>query len=336
MDSLDLDILHYHSVALAPSTLHSYHVALRSYQLFCHHAGVRSFPLDEGILQRFVASHANRLSFVIRHYKSLFEWSSVFFTYATLTSPVRISSMVRLFYLLRAIRRVQGANFRRPQRNPITVQHLHLICHRLQFLQYNNFQRLALWSAATTAFFGLLRCSEYTCQFPTSFNPSTDLRYSNVTISSNLTIMIIRIRASKTDPFRLGCNIRVGATGDRCCPVRAMSRYLSVHPMPMGPLFIFSSHRFITRIDIVNMLGRCLPGVPNINTHSFRIGGASAAASAGITDSTIQILGRWSSDAYRRYLRLSNASVMDLSIRMNEVFHTTRFWSQDSLSSYTN
>ena len=63
---------------------------------------------------------------------------------------------------------------------------------------------------------------------------------------------------------------------------------------------------YLVRADIVTCLRRCFPGARNINTHSFRIGGASAAASAGIPDSQTQILGRWSSDAYRRYLRLSD------------------------------
>ena len=46
------------------------------------------------------------------------------------------------------------------------------------------------------------------------------------------------------------------------------------------------------------------------SSHSFRIGAATTAASAGIPDRTIRTLGRWSSDCYRRYIRLSlNASM---------------------------
>jgi len=39
------------------------------------------------------------------------------------------------------------------------------------------------------------------------------------------------------------------------------------------------------------------------NTHSFRIGGATSAAEADVSQATIQQLGRWRSQAYRCYIR---------------------------------
>lgn len=47
-------------------------------------------------------------------------------------------------------------------------------------------------------------------------------------------------------------------------------------------------------------------GLPwdNFAGHSFRIGAATAAAKAGIEDSVIQSLGRWSSAAFLTYIRI--------------------------------
>ncbi|KAK6195007.1 hypothetical protein SNE40_000528 [Patella caerulea] len=43
-----------------------------------------------------------------------------------------------------------------------------------------------------------------------------------------------------------------------------------------------------------------------LTTHSFRIGGASLAAHNGLSDSQIRQLGRWRSDAFRKYIRPSS------------------------------
>ena len=58
------------------------------------------------------------------------------------------------------------------------------------------------------------------------------------------------------------------------------------------------------------------------------------AASVGIPDSTIQILGRWSSDAYRRYLRLSDNMIMLMSRSLASGCHVRRIWDTDLFRSF--
>ena len=237
-----------------------------------------------------------------------------------------IASMLQLFYLLRGICRSQGHSFTRPRRMPITSVQLRIIHYRLQFLRYSQFECLMFRTASSLAFFGLLRSSEYTCSHRSSFNPQYTLLVSDISFNQLYTIMFIHIRASKTDPFRSGCTIRVAAINDLLCPVRLMTRYLSVHPIHHGPLFVLSDGQFLIRQDMVLLLRRCLPGVSNVNTHSFRIGGASTAASVGISDSHIQILGRWSSDAYKRYLHISDKLVQQLCQALVMPSTHTRVW----------
>jgi len=42
----------------------------------------------------------------------------------------------------------------------------------------------------------------------------------------------------------------------------------------------------------------------HFRSHSFRIGGATEAKRLGVDDETIKKWGRWTSDAYLKYLRL--------------------------------
>ena len=46
--------------------------------------------------------------------------------------------------------------------------------------------------------------------------------------------------------------------------------------------------------------------------HSFRIGAATSAAQAGIQDSIIQALGRWSSGAFLVYVRTQRSQLASI------------------------
>ena len=50
---------------------------------------------------------------------------------------------------------------------------------------------------------------------------------------------------------------------------------------------------------------------PDYTSHSFRIGGATAAAEAGVAPNIIQKLGRWKSDCFRIYIRPSQEVLVD-------------------------
>ena len=173
-----------------------------------------------------------------------------------------------------------------------------------------------MFKAATSlAFFALLRSSEYVCRFRTRYDSRFCLSREDIWFNRSFSIMFVRIKASKTDPFRAGCIVRVARLpGNNCCPIELMLDYLTLRTSVQGPLFVLSLEPLhnLMRQDVTLLLNRCLPEVANVNTHSLRIGGASAAAAAGIADSQIMILGRWSSNAYQRYLFLSDSAVKTL------------------------
>lgn len=312
-------------MSVAPSTWSTYQSGVNSYQTFCAQIFTQMFPLTEINLQRYVVASARRLSYkTLKVYLAGVQYQSFLQGF-----DQTMLSMPRLHYTLRGIRREQGNRFARPRRIPVTVAQLHTILHRIQFLRFTDVQKKMFLAAASLAFFGMLRSSEYTCTTQTSFHNNSDLAVHDVWFSNNHQVMFIRIKASKTDPFRAGCVIRVGATGTSVCPIALMDQYLSVRPVGPGPLFWHSHQRYLTRNDMVVLLRSVFPTLSNVNTHSFRIGGASSAASAGISDSNIQILGRWTSDAYRRYLHFSDLTVAGFTRNMAHS-SLVRTWDPDN------
>ena len=114
--------------------------------------------------------------------------------------------------------------------------------------------------------------------------------------------MSVRIKISKTDPFRSSQTIVIGRTDQKVCPVLAMTNYLSYRGTTLGPLFQYLSGAPLTKAGLTSETRQLLsmsgfqpfqyPG------HSYRIGAATTWASVGLPPWLIKTLGRWSSDCY--------------------------------------
>lgn len=94
------------------------------------------------------------------------------------------------------------------------------------------------------------------------------------------------------------------------CPVKFLLNYLKLRGDTPGPLFRFvdfspvSRAYFSSKLSIV--LKSCSLDPSRYKGHSFRIGAASHAASKGMSDAQIRILGRWKTNAFRNYIRVQS------------------------------
>ena len=52
------------------------------------------------------------------------------------------------------------------------------------------------------------------------------------------------------------------------------------------------------------------------SAHSFSIGAATMAAAKGVADLTIQSLGRWKSDSFKRYIRMPHSQLVSISAQL--------------------
>lgn len=87
-----------------------------------------------------------------------------------------------------------------------------------------------------------------------------------------------------------------------------MLDYLQHRHKQSGQLFCLSEGQIFYRSYFDTILHRCLAkcGLDSsmYKGHSFRIGAASLAAEKGLSDSQIRLLGRWNSNAFKKYIRV--------------------------------
>ena len=232
-----------------------------------------------------------------------------------LNFPLHIHNMHRLQKVLTGIKRLAPSTKR--DRFPITTQILTTIHNYLHPALSTNLDHIMLWAAFTLAFFGFLRASEFTCNG--AFNPEVHLTSQDITFHPDMqspSLMRVKIKQSKTDPFRQGCTLTIAKSTSPICSVMAMKDYiLQTQPPANRPLFTFSrSGSWLTRSSLTkelrSILEQCGFSSTNFYSHSFRIGAATSAASAGIPSWLIKVLGRWSSDCYELYIKTPQSTIL--------------------------
>ena len=88
-----------------------------------------------------------------------------------------------------------------------------------------------------------MRAGEIIVPSQDAYDPTAHLSFKDIAVDApaNPTVMEVRIKASKTDPFRKGVNLYIGRTNNDLCPIAAMMAYLAIRGDSEGPLFRFRS-----------------------------------------------------------------------------------------------
>ena len=167
-----------------------------------------------------------------------------------------------------------------------------------------DYQCIMLYAVCCTAFFGLLCVSEFTVPSLHRYDPDIHLSLADVTLDNRRASEIVQlhIKQLKTDPFRNGVDIYLRRKHHNVCLVEAILQYLTIRGKQPGPLFILADNTMLTRAIFTSALKSILSKLDLnaylYNTHSFWIGGATAANKAGVSKLHIRALSRWQSDAY--------------------------------------
>ena len=309
----------YQQQAYAKTTYSSYQSGIRCYLNFLAMSGRMSTHTSstsdiESTLIHFVTHCASNLQVCHTTIKCYLAGVRYYFISNGLRNPFNDATQpLHLLELtLKGIRRSQTSHISRT-RLPVTTPVLHSICSILDTGFHSPYLDALLKAACTLAFFGFLRCSEFTTRTK-SFDATVHLCLTDIVFHCHHglpTEFHLHLKESKTDPFRQGTTILISAVQGIICPVRAMSRYLTARrPLdtdPFSPLFLLPlSHQALDRHTFITHFRQVLDHTAYdaslYSGHSFRSGGATTSSAARVPDHLIQTLGRWSSQAYRLYI----------------------------------
>lgn len=306
---------------LAPLTRKTYKSRVRIYVNFCRERSLKPFPAAEEVLVLFVAfkalekcSHSTVKSYL----------SAIASTHYDSGLKFDLSSFSCLSRVLRGLKRVYGVAS--DTRLPITVDLLQTMLALIP--SQSNLSHCTIRAAFAIAVFGLLRCGEFAVT--AGMDPLKLLRIGNVKLTE--ITGSLKLLTSKTDVFRKGVSIVIPCICDDVdrpsvgCPFHELNimircrREKSLSLSPASPLFLLKNGTPLSR-SVVNQYLLFLCKTLGLDSsrytgHSFRKGGAQTLANAGAPDYVVQMLGRWSSSSYLRYIKTSQSELLQYSLIM--------------------
>ena len=193
----------YFQNGLAVSTRKAYNSAKKRYHEFCASKGLVPLPSSEQQLCLFVSILAsqNICHSIIKSYLAAVRHLHI----AEGFGDPLICDMARLEQVLKGVKSVQSKEqLRRTARLPVTPE----LLAKLRGIWVSQPDGSMLWAAASLCFFGFLRSGEITVPSDSTFDEGAHLSFKDVAVDSfqEPRLLKVRIKASKTDPFRLGAD----------------------------------------------------------------------------------------------------------------------------------
>ena len=310
VSTLDEAVQYFCTKGIAQSTHRTYQSALRKFHDFCStYAIISPFPVSEAILCYFSTYLANqKLSpQTVKTYLAGIHHMQVTLG---LPEPKAYSSLPRLRLVQAGIQRTHAKRVSTVSRVRLPITPAILLKMKEKWSgEAANPDIVMLWAASSLCFFGFFRSGEITVRSQKTFDPRIHLSWGDVTIDNTRdpSMLRVKLKQSKTDQLGKGVDVYVGKTGCPLCPIAAVTAYMSIRGSTEGPFFQFRSGQPLTKSKFTQEIRAVLEavGLPykSFAGHSFRIGAATTAAKAGIEDSVIKMLDRWSSSAFLVYVR---------------------------------
>ena len=295
------------SNSLSENTSTSYRHAFRLYDDFiCSNPvvakGSVSLPPSVQNLSMFIAYCFNKglASATVISYMSALSFIFKLGNYPDVPQHFIIRKMLQGFKKLRSTS---------DSRLPITPSILNDLVNSLSHTVSVHFHRILFKAMYLLAFHAFLRIGELTSS---GTSKHFLLREHVIVEKDGIQIVFHHFKHSTGQPVRLLISVQENI---HLCPVTALSEYLSLrqHGKQDEPLFSFMNGSPISRSFFNSNLQRSLGwaglSLSAYKSHSFRIGAATTAALKGYSEADIQYMGRWKSDAFKKYIRIPSLRI---------------------------
>jgi hypothetical protein len=221
------------------------------------------------------------------------------------------------------IRGAENLEFYKPpkklERRVMTLPLLRLIGHEIKKCDWSRNSKLVTWAALCVGFFGSFRFGEILSKHEDMYNPHETLLWRDIIFLNDDSVKILnKIPKTRKKDGEVVSLFEFNYFG--CCPINALkSLKKSTAKSEDDPVFKFDNGTYLTCKNLNKLIQMFLSKhigeeAKFYYCHSFR--GALPSALAAIpdmdNDPSIMKWGRWNSEAFEKYVRLSHVAKREL------------------------
>ena len=217
-----------------------------------------------------------------------------------------VNDPTKVFWIVEMLKGYGKLGSRIDTRLPITLPILRTVLQQTPTICSSEYRGYLFKAMCTTAFFAFLRVGEITCcpRSPDVLQLKQVVQLvDNAGNVSGLKITFLNFKHSYN---QANVSLTLHRRSD-VCPVQSLLDYFAHRGLADGPLFQTRDGHAISRKMFTDHLAiifrTCGLDANRYKGHSFRIGAATFAAECGFSDAQIRLMGRWKSDAFRKYIR---------------------------------
>jgi hypothetical protein len=229
---------------------------------------------------------------------------------------------LRYKMVMRAIRRQRSGP--RLVRTAVTLGMMRQLTeHPDEWFATKSVSACTIKAAQCTAFFALTRIGEITSA-KSLFDAARNMTRNDVKVHQDeqgRKFITVVIKNAKTAIWGEHQVIAVYETNDTLCPVKFVEQLLAEEKASNdAPMFMARNGDPLTRTAFVDITREVLKqyghSTTSIMSHSFRKGGATRLALAGVPEYIIKAAGRWKSQAYFSYIEATTGIFAGITAAM--------------------